>query len=407
MVLIKIIAIILSLIVFLRLKFSLYLSIFSITILSILLFQINIKYALISSFDILIEPRTLQLYVIIILVIYISSIQRSKGMFEKLIKALENLINDRRKISLILPAFIGFLPMPGGALFSAPLVEESLKGLDIKPEFKTFINYWFRHIWEFIWPIYAGLLFFQSLSGLSLKRIILLQLPFSVLNIILGIIITNYYFKKNSIKNAANRKDKKKSKDFLNIFLSMWPIFIVLLLFFLISMPLYLGLFISAFLLTIIKKVRIKEIIEVFFSKKIVDIMLLITVVMIFQQIIKISNISDGFLLFKPSIVIIVLISFFVSFSMGLLTGVNTAFIIIAYPILLPLISQLAPEVFEAISIYIYVTGFAGILLSPVHLCLVLTNEYFKSNIIKVYKYLIPPVLIMIIFATILMFISL
>ncbi len=210
MVLIKIIAIILSLIVFLRLKFSLYLSIFSITILSILLFQINIKYALISSFDILIEPRTLQLYVIIILVIYISSIQRSKGMFEKLIKALENLINDRRKISLILPAFIGFLPMPGGALFSAPLVEESLKGLDIKPEFKTFINYWFRHIWEFIWPIYAGLLFFQSLSGLSLKRIILLQLPFSVLNIILGIIITNYYFKKNSIKNAANRKDKKK-----------------------------------------------------------------------------------------------------------------------------------------------------------------------------------------------------
>ncbi|MCP4220326.1 MAG: DUF401 family protein, partial [bacterium] len=38
---------------------------------------------------------------------------------------------------------------------------------------------------------------------------------------------------------------------------------------------------------------------------------------------------------------------------------------------------------------------FAGILASPVHLCLVLTNEYFKSSLSKVYRYLAPPVLIL------------
>ena len=152
MVFIKIAAIILFLIFFLRLKFNLSLSIFLITIISVLLFQINLSEVF-SSLDILIEPKTLQLYLIIILVIFISSVQRKKGMFELLIKSLGNIISDRRKVSLIVPAFIGLLPMPGGALFSAPLVDESLKGLNIKPEFMTFINYWFRHVWEFIWPI--------------------------------------------------------------------------------------------------------------------------------------------------------------------------------------------------------------------------------------------------------------
>jgi len=83
-----------------------------------------------------------------------------------------------------------------------------------------------------------------------------------------------------------------------------------------------------------------------------------------------------------------------------ILTGVNTAYIAIAYPILLPLIQHL-PN-FVNLSVYIYVIGFSGILLSPVHLCLVFTNEYFKSNLLKVYKYLFPPVFLLMILSTLL-----
>ena len=37
-----------------------------------------------------------------------------------------------------------------------------------------------------------------------------------------------------------------------------------------------------------------------------------------------------------------------------------------------------------------YTTGFIGVLLSPVHLCLVLTKDYFEANFRRVYHYLIP-----------------
>ncbi len=404
MAFLKISGIIIALIIFLRLKFNLSLSIFLVSILSIVFFQINLNEAFFSSVNVLLEERTLQLYLIIILVIYISSIQKSKGMFDLLIKSLTNLMSDKKIVSQLIPAFIGLLPMPGGALFSAPLVDVSLKDLKIDIEFKTFINYWFRHVWEFIWPIYAGLLFFQSLSGISLKRIIILQIPFSVLNILLGVIITQFYFKKHKIQGKYQKKRTALIKNLMNILESMWPIILVIFMFFLFSIPLHLGLLVTSLLLSLVKKVRLKDLADIFFSKKMLDIIVLISIVMIFQQMVKISNVSEGLLLFNPSTITIVLICFFISFSMGFLTGVNTAFIVIAFPILAPLISQLSVISYESISIYIYVTGFAGILLSPVHLCLVLTNDYFKSNLLKVYKYLVPPVIVLIIFATVLLF---
>jgi uncharacterized protein len=48
-----------------------------------------------------------------------------------------------------MPAFLGFLPSLGGAIFSAPLVEAAGKPYDLSPERKTAINYWFRHVWEY------------------------------------------------------------------------------------------------------------------------------------------------------------------------------------------------------------------------------------------------------------------
>jgi hypothetical protein len=37
-----------------------------------------------------------------------------------------------------------------------------------------------------------------------------------------------------------------------------------------------------------------------------------------------------------------------------------------------------------------FAAGFIGVLISPVHLCLVLTREYFKADMWGVYKKIIP-----------------
>ena len=73
---------------------------------------------------------------------------------------------------------------------------------------------------------------------------------------------------------------------------------------------------------------------------------------------------------------------------MGLLTGVNQAYIGVAFPLLLPFFGS---EVIDLkLIMFAYAVGFVGVLLSPVHLCLLLTKEYFKANWAGIYKLLLP-----------------
>ncbi|MCK7476438.1 MAG: DUF401 family protein [Candidatus Moduliflexus flocculans] len=77
-------------------------------------------------------------------------------------------------------------------------------------------------------------------------------------------------------------------------------------------------------------------------------------------------------------------------FIIGLLTGVNQAFVAISFPLLVPIIGQGSPDM--VLMTFAYVSGFCGILLSPAHLCLVLTADYFKAEMRDVYKILVWPV---------------
>jgi integral membrane protein (TIGR00529 family) len=391
-----------ALIILLRLKIHLALTIFLLSVYTVVLFQINLKTALTAGGQILIEEKTLQLFVVIVTVIYIAAVQKAKKMFDRLVSSLNSIIRDSRIVAMVSPAIVGFLPMPGGALMSAPLVDISTKEMDLKPEFNTFLNYWFRHVWEYVWPVYAALLFFEALSGIPLKTIILYQAPFTVLNIVTGLIVSFLYFKKHNIQRQKPHKITVFSQTLKDLFEGVWPILLVILLFFILSVPLYISLVLVALILSLIKRLNPKEIANTLFNKNMGKIILLIASVMIFKQMIEISNAFETLRTMEVSVAIVVGFTFLVSFSMGFLTGVNNAFIVISYPILLPLIQSLPADHFVLLSVYVYVIGFAGILLSPVHFCLVLTNEYFKSNLYHVYRYLAPPGIVLAVISTLL-----
>ena len=71
--------------------------------------------------------------------------------------------------------------------------------MKLKPAFNAFLNFWFRHDWELIWPLYAGLLLFQTMSRIPMRRIILFQLPFSILHIVMGLAVAFWYFRRHGI----------------------------------------------------------------------------------------------------------------------------------------------------------------------------------------------------------------
>ena len=79
-----------------------------------------------------------------------------------------------------LPALVGLLPMPAGAAFSAPLVASVDTEDELEPAHKAAINYWFRHLWEYWWPLYPGVLLAITYSGLSAAIFYLIQIPFTL-----------------------------------------------------------------------------------------------------------------------------------------------------------------------------------------------------------------------------------
>ena len=399
----KFLLLVVLLILLLRWKVDLSLAVFLVSMLTVVLFAINLKLALRSAWAGISAGETLELFLIIVLVQFIGSIQKSRQMYDRLVNALNAMIRDKRLVAMVSPAIIGFLPMPGGALLSAPLVDVSTSKMKLKPAFNAFLNFWFRHDWELIWPLYAGLLLFQNMSRIPMRRIILFQLPFSILHIVAGLGVAFWYFRRHGIQKehpGSGNGVHATLHDFLS---GTWPILAVILLFFvkvppLLPLPLHWALLLVAAVLSLWKKVGPKEIGSIVFNRTTVRSLLVIAAVVIFQRLIEVSAAFDVLKTMNISLGMVVLFIFLVSFTVGFLTGVNTAYIAIAFPVLLPLIQHL-PNYFY-LALYIYVIGFAGILVSPLHLCLVLTNEYFGASLLDVYRYMAVPILLLIAIAT-------
>ena len=79
-------------------------------------------------------------------------------------------------------------------------------------------------------------------------------------------------------------------------------------------------------------------------------------------------------------------------FIIGLVTAFSIAFLGITFPLLLPLI---VPETgLNGFALLLaYGSGMIGMMLSPLHLCLVLSAEYFRAHLAEVYRYLLAPAL--------------
>jgi hypothetical protein len=88
-----------------------------------------------------------------------------------------------------------------------------------------------------------------------------------------------------------------------------------------------------------------------------------------------------------PGEVVIIL----VSFISGLLTGILFALVGLAYPLLAGYLYQ--PDINLANIFLAFISGYVGMIFSPTHFCLILTNEHFHSDLGKVYRLLAVPLL--------------
>jgi len=165
---IKLSFVIILIIILLRLKWDLGLVMFLSSILLGLLFQLGFNGIVHNIYLTIIDPTTLQLIGIVVLVYVLSSILRRAKSMEGIVGSLQNIVADYRLILFLIASFLGLIPMPAGAMFSAPLLKEIGEKNHMSPEEIMFSNYWFRHVWEFVWPLIPGLILYVSVIGVDL-----------------------------------------------------------------------------------------------------------------------------------------------------------------------------------------------------------------------------------------------
>jgi len=339
----------------------------------------------------LVDPMTLRLIGLVVLVYILSGVLRKIESLKDLVDSLQQLVKDYRLILAFIPALLGLIPMPAGAIFSAPMVKEIGDREGLSAEENTFVNYWFRHIWEFVWPLFSGMILFAGLLKVEIREVILVQFPLTVTAAIVGFI----WEYKNLKKDTGTISKKDIFLNLKKLFLGVWPILLIIILVLAVKIDLLLSLILvilSLFLLNF-RKFKLPIVKKIIKNDIDLGVVILIAGIMIFQRMLQVSGgvevIPEVFakLGVHPFIIL-----FSIPFFIALSTGISSAAIGIGLPILLPIIVQGEANLYYAMLAF---TGsFMGVMLSPVHLCLVVTRNYFKSDLNQIYKMLILPLLI-------------
>jgi hypothetical protein len=329
----------------------------------------------------------LTIFAAIYLIVALSTAMRETGYLEMMISSLRRLVRDPRLALAVPPALIGLLPMPAGAMMTAPVVERMGKGIRLDRADLTFYNFWFRHIWEYSWPLYPGLILAASFTNFTIRDICVSQLPLVGFALLIGFV---FLFLRVRGVRPEIRGSLRSALPFLK---SIWPILLIVLLVIVLGVPLVIGLAAALLSFLVLTRTGPGRVLHLLWESFPGKILLLILTVLVFKEMLEVTGLMEQFpeALVRAHIPLLVPL-FLVPFLVGFLTGVNHAFVGIGFPIFISILSNDLTLIF-----YAYLSGFAGGLLSPTHLCLAVTRAYYRADLLSVYKRLAPAVSILLV----------
>lgn len=332
-------------------------------------------------------PRTYDIIFALYFVMCLEIELRTSGALAGMVHALQRIFSSNRVTLAVMPAFLGLLPSLGGARFSAPIVEEASKGLGLTSDHQSAINFWFRHIFEFSSPIIPGMIMACNIAGVAYSEFITHLCWLTVLMFSVGWFVLIRPIKADSIKENAGSQAADE-QGWQDLWLSLSPVVLtfVLVVFFNMNASVGMGV-VTAGLFILLhftkREVSLKEVVvgaidmKMFFN---------VLCILYFIQILTVTQVLQEIVTaFQSSPLPVPVIIACVSFIIGVLTGMSQGHVAIIMPIIAAMQTGSLNLAGVAMAF-----GVAGQMLTPTHMCLVVTVDYFKANFFKTLK----PVLI-------------
>jgi integral membrane protein (TIGR00529 family) len=331
-----------------------------------------------------IAPDTLLLLARIVMILALGALAGKLGYLDRFSSGLRTLIADNRVVVALIPAFGGLLPMPGGTMLTAPMVESAIETGHATPDQKLYISYWFRHVWEYIWPLYPGVVVGATLVGRMPSDFFFTNWPITVTAIVAGVALVL-----RRVEAGRNERAGGVNHGWRNLIVGVWPFGVVVAGVLILKIELVLVIGAVMAVLVLMERPGWREVANALKRGARFQIVTLTIGVAAYQHLLETANIVEAvppFLLRMnlPELAVIAAVPLII----GLITGVTLAFIAVSFPLLLPLMGG-SPADMQLVMLA-FASGFVGCLLSPVHLCLVLTREYFRASWGGIYRMLLP-----------------
>lgn len=388
--LLKICLIIAGIIVLIRFKVALSLTLIVSALILGLLFQLPAGDLINGVRRAFLSFENLLLVIALQLVLLFSAVTKENGSMHRAISALSSAVRDARFTVAIIPAIVGLLPVVGGAMLSAPLVAEAGDDLRLPPERRTFLNYWFRHVWEFTLPTFPSVFLTAGITGVSVGALVAVGVPLTLAAMAAGVI---FGFRgvapfRHGAGSGSARELWKHLADFAR---NLLPFFLVILLTVGLGIHLAYPLAVVTTGVILVNRTpwsRLRQLAQQHLS---IDLAFLIWGIMLFKEILQFTQAMNHIagelsVMGIPPVLLVVLVPALIAF----ITGYTTAFVGLSFPVLVPF---LQPAELSAYYVMLALaSGISAHLLSPMHACLAMTMQYYQAETGLTFRLLFMPV---------------
>ncbi len=311
----------------------------------------------------------------------IGGTMKQSGQMDDLVN---NLRIGRRGLMALSPAIMGLLPMPGGALLSAPILEKGGEG--VADDLKVAINDWFRHLFVMIYPLSSALIASAKIADLNVYTAALYLLPACAFALFLGYM----FFVRRVHGSIAYSCQFSLKRLFIPLGIILVAPFLDFTLKKISVLPIgeiatVIGVSSSFILSWKLSRIdlNLKQIAQ---EMKPWNFSLIILGMFIFLHIFQSSNVAHliASVPLPPATLCVIA---------GFILGFATGRVLLPASIILPVYligSSLSPVTFTTI----YTSIFFGYVISPVHPCVGVSLEYFNVQLKSFFRLLAAPTLI-------------
>jgi len=334
------------------------------------------------------DQTTLSLVFASFFIIIMSILYKEMGLVDDLTRSLGGFIKNSKIIVSVLPAVIGLMPVAGGALMSAPMVDAEADKLGLDDSKKTFINIWFRHAIIPVYPVTQFIILTAALTQTGIDELIIRQVLVVIVMIAVGYFIG---LRKTQPQKTDNIETETNQKANLKLLLtSFLPIIITVFLTAALNIDIAVATLAGVITIFAITKTKATVFKKTLKNRAVWEVTLAAFAAMLLKNVTVASGASEiiGTTLANANMPAIILLSV-VPAALGFLMGSPSAAVALSVPILAETVVFI-PETAGLL----FISAYLGYMIAPTHLCLVFTAQYFKSSINRSFKYLIPATVI-------------